>query len=389
MGIFKAAAGSVGGMFADQWKEFFCCDSMTPDLLVAHATNKVTGRSANTKGTSDYISDGSVVAVNDGEAALVYGGGQILACWMEPGEHVFHSDVTSGIFGEQGVKGMATDAWERFGFGGDTPHASQRVFYVNMKEIVGNYLSMPSPIPVRIIDSVTGLNTDANLECSAVYSFRLCEPATFMKRIVGYIPDKYEVAEVIPQVESEMRAQLMACASALTQQAPLRMSELPSLIPSIQEALIERMNAYLMAERGMQLVTFNLITFNLTDSDKQRIVSLQMANVLKDPAMAAAYLTGARAEAMRLAAANEAGAGANVALLGYDARRRLSEVEKALPDWVCPNCGHLQAGKFCTECGTKTNGWYCSEGHYNVAGRKYCIECTEKAPDDAPSVTES
>lgn len=380
MGIFKAAAGSVGGVFADQWKEFFYCDSMTSELLVTHATNHAGSRSSNTKGTADYISDGSVVVVNEGEAALVYGGGRIMACWTNPGEHVFHSDKTSGIFGEKGAEGLMSDAWERFTFGGDTPQASQRVFYMNMKEIMGNYLSMPAPIPIRVVDSVTGLVIDANLECQAVYSFRLCNPALFLKQVVGYIPDTFKVADITSQVQSELRTQLQTAVCAISQQTPWRLSEIPLMIPEIQTALIERMNVSLQQTRGIELVTFNLISFNLVDADRTRILNLQMANVLKDPAMAAAYLEGARADALRMAAANDAGYAAG--MIGIGAVAAAASMQNVIvPDWVCPNCGHLQASKFCQECGTKSTGWYCSEGHFNKAGRKFCSECIEKAPD--------
>lgn len=387
MGIIKAASGSIAGMFADQWKEFFYCDSMTSDLLVTHATNHVGSNSSNTKGTSDYISDGSVVVVNQGEAALVSGGGRIQACWTEPGEYVFHSDKTSGVFGEQGVKGMASDAWERFTFGGDTPRASQRVFYVNMKEIMGNYLSMPSPIPFRVIDSVTGLNLDASLQCEAVYSFRLCDPALFLKQIVGYIPNTFAVADIAPQIQSEMRGQLQAAASSISAQTPLRLCEIPTIIPAIQDSLISRMNESLRETRGMELVSFNLISFNLSEGDRGHIVSLQMANVLKDPAMAQAYLEGARADALRLAASNGSGALMGMAAVGA-VEGAMSQRKIFIPDWLCPNCGHLQNTRFCEECGTKNPGWYCSEGHYNIATRSYCIECTEKAPADILSAIE-
>ena len=34
MGLIKAIAGSASGVMADQWKEFFYCESMPKDVLV-------------------------------------------------------------------------------------------------------------------------------------------------------------------------------------------------------------------------------------------------------------------------------------------------------------------------------------------------------------------
>ena len=34
MGLIKAALGAAGGVMADQWKEFFVCDSLPNDVLM-------------------------------------------------------------------------------------------------------------------------------------------------------------------------------------------------------------------------------------------------------------------------------------------------------------------------------------------------------------------
>ena len=40
MGLIKAGMGAVGGVLADQWKEFFYCDSMPPDVLMMKGTDR-------------------------------------------------------------------------------------------------------------------------------------------------------------------------------------------------------------------------------------------------------------------------------------------------------------------------------------------------------------
>ena len=71
MGLIKAAAGAVGGMMADQWKEFFVCDAIDDDVLVVKGSKQASGRSSNTKGESNVISDGSAVSVADGQCMMI------------------------------------------------------------------------------------------------------------------------------------------------------------------------------------------------------------------------------------------------------------------------------------------------------------------------------
>ena len=35
MGLIKAAFGAAGGVLADQWKEYFYCEAMDKDVLLA------------------------------------------------------------------------------------------------------------------------------------------------------------------------------------------------------------------------------------------------------------------------------------------------------------------------------------------------------------------
>lgn len=43
MGLIKAAISSVGGTFADQWKEFIYCDSIPNDVLAVRGRKKTSG----------------------------------------------------------------------------------------------------------------------------------------------------------------------------------------------------------------------------------------------------------------------------------------------------------------------------------------------------------
>ena len=117
MGLIKAAAGAAGGMMADQWKEFFVCDAIDDDVLVVKGSKQASGRSSNTKGESNVISDGSAVSVADGQCMMIVEQGQVIELSAEPGLFIYRNDLSPSIFAgnlKDGLMGAAEDAWERF-----------------------------------------------------------------------------------------------------------------------------------------------------------------------------------------------------------------------------------------------------------------------------------
>ena len=77
MGLIKAATGAIGGTLADQWKEYFYCESLDSDVLVAKAMKKTSSRSFN-KGNDNIISNGSTVAVNEGQCMIIVDQGKVV-----------------------------------------------------------------------------------------------------------------------------------------------------------------------------------------------------------------------------------------------------------------------------------------------------------------------
>ena len=131
MGLIKAAMGAVGGTLADQWKEFFYCDALEQDVLVVKGQKRINGRSSNTKGNDNIISNGSGIAVADGQCMIIVEQGKIVEVCAEPGQFTYDSSTEPSIFSGNLGKSIADTfrtVGKRFTYGGDTGK-DQRVYY--------------------------------------------------------------------------------------------------------------------------------------------------------------------------------------------------------------------------------------------------------------------
>ena len=191
MGLLKAGTGAVGGVLADQWREFFYCDSLDANVLAAKGQKRTSahGRSSNTKGEDNIISDGSIVAVNEGQCMIIVEQGAVVEVCAEPGEFVFESSSEPSVFaGNLGdsIRRSFETLGRRFTFGGDTGR-DQRIYFFNTKEIVGNKYGTASPVPFRVVERNIGLDVDIAVRCNGEYSYRLVDPLLFYKNVCGNI----------------------------------------------------------------------------------------------------------------------------------------------------------------------------------------------------------
>ncbi len=180
MGLIQAALASAGGVFGDQWKEYFYCDAIAADVLAVKGRKKTSGFSSN-RGRDNIISKGSVIAVADGQCMVIVEQGKIVELCAEPGEFVYDSSTEPSIFcgslGD-GILDTFKNIGKRFTFGGDAPK-DQRVYYFNTKEMVGNKYGTPSPVPFRVVDARVGLDVDVSIRCFGEYSYRIADPILF------------------------------------------------------------------------------------------------------------------------------------------------------------------------------------------------------------------
>ena len=193
MGLIQAGLGALNGTLADQWKEFFYCEALPKNVLMRKGQKQITGRSSNTRGNDNIISNGSGIAVADGQCMIIVEQGKIVEVCAEPGEFTYDTSTEPSIFsGKLGDSILETFKLigKRFTYGGD-PGKDQRVYYFNTKELIDNKFGTPNPIPFRVVDSKIGLDVDVSIRCSGVYSYMIANPLLFYTNVCGNVSDEY------------------------------------------------------------------------------------------------------------------------------------------------------------------------------------------------------
>ena len=398
MGLIKAATGALSGVLADQWREYFYCDSMDADTLVVKGQKRTSRRSSNTKGSDNLISNGAVIAINEGQCMMIVQQGQIVEFCAEPGEFTWESSTEGSIFyGDLGD--TLASSWEtlkrRFTFGADTAK-DQRVYFFNTKELVGNRYGTPAPVPFRVVDRNIGLDMDVSIRCNGEYSYRITDPMLFYKNVCGNVSDSYSRKELDSQLKSEFLTALQPAFARISDMG-IRYSSLPGHTLELAQAMNQALSAKWSALRGISVVNVGVNSITASPEDEAAIKQLQKTAALRNADMAGAFLVAAQGEAMKTAAANEGGAmtgfmgmgmaqnagGMNAAelyKLGAQQKAAAPQESPAANGWKC-KCGAVNTGKFCTECGAPA-GWTCSCGAVNKG--KFCSECGAKKPEDQP-----
>ncbi len=389
MGLIKAGLGAVGGTLADQWKEFFYCEAMDKNTMMVRGQKKIGGRSSNTKGHDNIISNGSGIAVADGQCMMIVEQGKIVEICAEPGEFTYDTSSEPSIFNGKLSKSIIETfktIGKRFTYGGDTGK-DQRVYYFNTKELVDNKFGTPNPIPFRVVDKNIGLDIDVSVRCSGIYSYKIVNPLLFYTNVCGNVEKEYTREEIDGQLKTEFISAL--------QPAFAKISELgvrPSALPGHAEELASAMNEVLTKKwtelRGLAIVSIAMNPITLPDEDSEIIKQAQKSAIMRNPGMAAATLVGAQADAMKAAASNSNGAMTGFLGMGMAqnaggvntnnlfAMNQQSENGNNSNSWKC-ECGATSTGKFCQNCGkarpSSSSSWKCECGSENVG--KFCQNC--------------
>lgn len=408
MGLIKAGVSAVGSTFADQWKEFFYCDAIDKDTLVTKGAKRTSSRSSNTKGSDNIISNGSGIAVNDGQCMIIVEQGKVVEVCAEPGQYTYDTSTEPSIFaGSLGKSILETfkTIGKRFAYGGDTGK-DQRVYYFNTKEIIDNKFGTATPIPFRVVDTRIGLDIDTGIRCNGIYSYKITNPLLFYANVCGNVEQDYERAEIDSQLKTEFISALQPAFARLSEME-IRPNQIPAHTTQLCDLMNETLTRKWSETRGISVVSIALNPVSLPDEDAEAIKQLQRTAAMRDPSMAAATLVGAQADAMRTAAANENGAMAGFMGMGMamnvggaspqslfgmaQQNAQAAPVQQAAPaqaaaaTWKC-SCGAVNTGKFCPECGAKKPVYRCNKCGWQPADPsnppKFCPECGDPFNDD-------
>ena len=378
MGLIKAGIGALGGTLADQWKEFFYCESMPMEVLATKGQKQISGRSSNTKGNDNIISNGSGIAVADGQCMIIVEQGKIVEVCAEPGEFTYDTSTEPSIFAGnlgESIKQSFMTLGKRFTYGGDTGK-DQRVYYFNTKELIDNKFGTPNPIPFRVVDSKIGLDLDVSVRCSGVYSYKIADPLLFYANVCGNVEQEYCREELDSQLKTEFVSALQPAFGRLSD-LELRPNQIVTHNTELENAMNTALSEKWGKLRGLKVVSIALGSVTLPEEDAEMIKQAQRTAIMRDPTMAAATLVGAQADAMKAAASNEAGAmtgfmgmgmamntgGAmnaqNLFAMGQQAQQQPFQPQQqpvqpqqAAGGWRC-TCGAVNNGNFCQNCGAK------------------------------------
>lgn len=410
MGLLKAGIGALSGVLGDSWRDYFYCESLDADVLVAKGEKRTGGKSSNKRGQDNIISNGSIINVNDGQCMIIVESGKVVDICAEPGEFVYDTGTEPSIFCgdlKAEIKKSFAEIGKRFAFGGEAAK-DQRVYYFNTKEIMGNKYGTPSPIPFRIMDTAIGFPLDIKIRCHGEYSYRITNPMLFYTNVCANVENVFTRDEIDSQLKTELLTALQPAMFKISQNN-IYYAAIPGYAMQLADELNNLLSSKWRDRRGIEIVEFGVSSVNATEEDEARIVEYQRSTAMgRDTRMAMGHMMGAQAQAMQTAAANEAGAamgfmgmgmaqnigGANMQGLFQMAQQEAQQQgamqgQPAQPaGWTC-SCGAVNQGKFCQNCGAAKPeggagfkcdkcGWTPAEGQ---SVPKFCPECGD--PFDA------
>ena len=434
MGIIKAVTTAVGGALADQWLEAVEPDDMGDRTVFVRGVQVRRGKGSNTKGSSDIVSDGSVIHVYPNQFMMLVDGGKIVDYTAEEGYYkVSHSSMPSMFNGQFGE--ALKESFNRIRFGGVTPGA-QKVYYVNLQEIKG--IKFGTRNPVNYFDNF--YNAELFLRAHGTYSIKVTDPIKFYAEVIPKNADHVEIDSINEQYLSEFLEALQTSINQMSADGT-RISYVTSRSRELGQYMAQTLDEEWTRMRGMEIQAVGIASITY-DEESQNLINLRNRGaMMSDPSIREGYVQTTIAEGLKNAGSNDSGAMAGFmgmgmgmqmggGFMGAATNTNMQQMQMnqapgqmpgntgmtgmggqpmgnqpmgnqpsgvqpagsqwAVPNqmagmqpgsaWTCPGCGTSNTGKFCGECGhpRPDTPWTCACGNINTG--KFCSECGKPRP---------
>lgn len=399
MGLIRAVAEAVKGSLADQWLEVYEPDDMGDQTVFTSGV--LIRRGQNTKGTPDTVSNGSVIHVYDNQFMMLVDGGKIVDYTAEPGYYKVDNSSLPSMFNGQ-LKDTLKESFSRIKFGGQTPTA-QKVFYINLQEIKG--IKFGTRNPINYFDNF--YNAELFLRAHGTYSIKIVDPVRFYAEAIPRNKDRVEITDINEQYLSEFLEALQTSINQLSADG-IRISYVPSKGRELSKYMAQTLDEDWNQMRGMEVQAVGIASISYDEESTKLINMRNQGAMLGDPTVREGYVQGAMARGLEAAGSNANGSMAGFmgmgvgmqasgAMMGNASQVNLAQMQMqqqnaqnvqaaqagtpAADGWTC-ECGAVNTGKFCSECGkakpAPAESWTCECGTVNTG--KFCSECGKPAP---------
>lgn len=392
MGIIKATFSAIGGGLADTWQEVIEADHMSDTTVLCRGVKvrKNDKRNSNKRGTSDTISNGSIIHVYDNQCMLLVDGGKIVDFTAEPGYYEVSNSSMPSLFAGQ-LGDSIKETFRRIKYGG-VPSTSQRAYFINLQEIKG--IKFGTRTPVNYFDNF--YNSELFLRAFGTYSIKITDPLKFYAEAVPRDALHVDINDINEQYLSEFLEALQAAINQMSADG-IRISHVAAKSRELSRYMATELDESFKTLRGFEVLSVGIASVSYDEESKKLINMRNQGAMLGDAAVREGYVQGAMARGIEAAGSNQNGA-ANAFMgvgLGMGAtggfgafsetnRAQMAEERAAkekADSWKCA-CGAENSGKFCSECGARkpapAGTWRCECGAENSG--KFCSECGKKAP---------
>ena len=437
MGIIRAVMGAVGGGLADSWLEVIEPSDMGTTTVFAPGVTKDQGnyRNSNSKTSANSVSNGSVIHVYDNQMMILVDGGAVVDYTAEPGYFQVQNSSLPSMFNGQ-LGDSVRETFSRIKYGGVNP-TSQRVFYINLKEMPG--IKFGTKTPVNYYDS--NYDIDVNVRAFGTYSIALENPLEFYKQVIPVeaVTNNQPVDIAVLNESNYISEFLGALQQALTELSMegIRISQLGARNLELADHMSKVLDEKWRKNRGMYIKEVGIGSISYDDETKEILKQRNQAAIFQNANLRESMVQTSIARGIEAAGSNANGATAGFMGIGmgmnmtggfmntasatnmqqmqmqqqaaqqqppvqqpqqqrrspfdYQSNQQQPQTQAAAvsapssDSWICA-CGKTgNTGKFCAECGApkpapQNNGsWKCPKCGVENSG-KFCAECGTKRP---------